>query len=163
MKVERKGASAISGKWAKPVEHIMDQDVITFLDEGQVDESGVYGKKVVFKVKVPRQTEELNLSMNQSSINNLVEAYGEETSDWVGKRAKAYLVKQMVGDGMKTVMYFVGSGFALDEDFKLVKTTPAPAAPARPVATKASASDDNIPTINSNRSDDDIRLEDIPF
>lgn len=164
MKVEKKSSSIISGPWAKPGSNILNGDVITFLDAGQMDEEGAYGPKMVFKVKVPRDVEEKNLSLNQNSINNLVEAYGEETDDWVGKQAKAYVVKQMVGKEMKNVGYFVGRGFALDDNFKLVRTTTGPAAvvPKKPKATMASASDDDIPVIDVD-DDKELRIEDVPF
>lgn len=168
MKVERKDSSVISGAWAKIGDHVLNGDVITFLDAGQMDESGKFGPKPVFKVQLPRDVEPKNLSLNQSSMNNLIEAYGEDTEAWVGKRAKAYVVKQMVSNKMSNVGYFVGSGFALDDNFKLVRTVAtgtAAVVPPKPKATMASASDDNleeIPVVNTENGEE-LKIEDIPF
>ncbi len=149
MKVQRSGSSDISGSWAKAKEDIFDQDILTLVDAGQLDESGSYGARHVFKVKV-KSGEEKNLSFNKSSLNNVIEAYGEDTELWVGKKVKAYVVKQMVGDGMKNVIYLIGSGFALDDEGRLVRTKP---------------KEEEIPVINLEEEKDEteIKISDIPF
>ena len=61
-------------------------------------------------------------------MNNLIDAYGDDTTTWVGKKPVANVVKQMVGDGLKSVCYLMGEGWLMTEDGKFVNpSNPSPA------------------------------------
>ena len=111
------------GAWAKKGEDIKDQDIIVILNEGREDDSGDYGPRQVFLVRL-MNGEEKNVAFNQTSINNLVEGFGENSVNWVGKRVKVWLVRQNVAGKFQQVLYvshpnatFGDEGFLLiDED-----------------------------------------------
>src|SRR4051794_5114467 len=92
---------SVQGEFAKIGTDIRDQDEITILDEG-TEITGTYGEQTVFQIKTGTG-KDMVVSFNQTSINNLVDAYGDDSQNWTGKRVKAWVVKQMVGDGLKNV------------------------------------------------------------
>lgn len=59
--------------------------------------------QTVFKVRVP-SGQELALKFNQTSINYLIDAYGDESSAWVGNRVKVWSVMWNVGGKVKKVV-----------------------------------------------------------
>src|SRR3990167_9673223 len=93
---------AIGGTWAKAGQNLKDGDRIKLLNSGIIDTSGNFGPKHVFKIQTLKR-EELNLSVNRTSLNNLAEAFGEESESWIGKVVNVFIIKQMVGDGLKNV------------------------------------------------------------
>lgn len=114
MKISRK--TSVEGNWAKMGSDIKDGDRLKILDAGQIVE-GDFGPRKVFQVMTTKK-QEYNLSFNQTSLNNLVEAFGEESEEWVGKVVKAFVVRQMVGDGLKNVGYLAAEGWMMDDDGK---------------------------------------------
>lgn len=92
----------IGGDWAKPKQDIFDGDIITIKDAGQII-PGDFGDRHTFKVET--KNGEKNLSFNQTSMNYLIEGFGDETNDWVGKEVKAHIVKSNVGGKMRDVIY----------------------------------------------------------
>ena|SRR5581483_4008922 len=111
--------SSIDGKWAKVGADIKDGDRLKILDAGTIDNTGQFGPKKVFKIMTTRK-DEFNLGLNQTSLNNLVDGFGEETEAWVGKVVKAFVVRQMIGDGLKNVLYLAPEDWTMDEDGKFV-------------------------------------------
>ena len=116
MRVQKK--VSIGGEWAKIGKHINDGDRIKLLDAGQIV-SGEFGDRHVFHILTLKK-EELNLSFNQTSMNNLIEAWGEDTDNWANRVVKAFVVRQMVGDGLKNVAYIAPEDWTMNEDGKFV-------------------------------------------
>lgn len=106
--------TSIGGDWAKVGQNIKDGDRIQIKDAGQVIE-GQFGEQFVFKILTSKK-EEYNLAMNRTSRNNLAKGYGAESEVWVGKVAQAFVVKQMVGDGLKNVLYLAPDGWTMTDD-----------------------------------------------
>jgi len=111
MKVQKR--VSIQGDWAKKGEDIRDGDIITIKDSGQII-SGDYGDRYVFKIET-RNGEKL-LTFNQTSINNLIDAYGDETGNWVNKEVKVWIVKQNVAGKLKDVIYLTAPDWVEGED-----------------------------------------------
>lgn len=113
--------SSVEGKWAKAGKDIKDGDRLKLMDAGQVtpsgfkDDNGVSKDQYVFKVMTERK-EEFNVAFNRTSRNTLGRGFGTETEDWVGKVVKAFVVKQMIGDGLKNVLYLAPDGWIMSED-----------------------------------------------
>lgn len=107
--------SSIDGKWAKVGQDIKDGDRIQFLNGGVLDTEGKYGARRVFKI-LTKKKEEFIMSLNQTSLNNLVDGYGDESDTWKGKVASVFVIKQMVGDGLKNVCYLAPDGWEMNED-----------------------------------------------
>jgi len=93
----------IGGKWAKPNVNIQNGEIITILNEGEFIE-GKYGRRIVFKIQ-NSAGEELNLTFNQKTINNLIDVYGNETKNWIGKQARVWIFTSPVGGEFRDVVY----------------------------------------------------------
>jgi len=107
------------GEWAKKGEDIKDGDVVKINDEGQVI-SGEYGDRMVFKVET--RNGEKNLTFNQKSMNNLIDLFGDDTSLWVNKRVKLFLVKAMVSGKFQTIVYISDMNSTMLEDGTFVSS-----------------------------------------
>ena len=109
MKVERKSV----GQFAKLGDDFNDGDILQILNEGALDDSGDFGPKMVFQVRLPNG-ESKNLNFNQTSMNYLITSYGEETLDWKGKEIKVWAISQMVSSKMKKVVYLTAPNQTLE-------------------------------------------------
>jgi hypothetical protein len=78
MLVQKK--EVLQGEWAKINKDIFDGDIITIMDEGKLV-SGTYGERYVFKIKTKTGDIKL-LTFNQTTMNYLIDAYGNDTKDW---------------------------------------------------------------------------------
>lgn len=103
------------GEFVKNGVDIKDGDKITILNEGEII-TGEWGDRHVFKVKT--NTGEKNLSFNQTSMNHIIEEYGDDTQDWKGKDVKVWLITQSVSGSMKKVCYLTGIDWDMVEDDK---------------------------------------------
>lgn len=91
---------------------IQHGDIVTFQDAGQV-EAGQFGEQHNFKIDTRNGVKKV--SLNQSSINTLVEAYGDESEAWVGKKVKVWTRKDVIAGKRVLIAYFLPSGYTLDE------------------------------------------------
>jgi len=117
MKIQKK--VSIGGDFAKIGEDIKDGDVIKILDSGTII-SGDYGDRHAFKVETING--EKVLSFNQTSLNNLVDAIGEESESWVGQEAKVFVVKQMVSNKLRNIAYLTGKDWTMTDDGTFIKS-----------------------------------------
>ena len=109
MKVEKKSI----GQFARLGEDFNDGDLLQILNEGVLDDSGDFGPKMVFQVRLPN-TESKNLNFNQTSLNYLIDSYGSETIEWKGKEVKVWAVNQMVSGKMRKVIYLTAPDKTLE-------------------------------------------------
>lgn len=105
--------TSVPGDWLKFGEDIEDQGTIKILDEGK-KVAGDYGERDVFKVLAGDK--ERNVSFNQTSINNLVEAFGGDTLNWIGRTVKLWAIKQMVSNKIRNVMYFAPTSWTMTDE-----------------------------------------------
>lgn len=103
------------GDYAKKGDDIRDGDIVTILDGGQVV-TGDYGDSHVFKINT--RNGEKNLTFNQTSINNLVDEFGDETSTWAGKQVKCWMIRQSISGQLKNVVYLTGKDWDMVDDGK---------------------------------------------
>jgi len=111
MKVQK--ITRAQGEYAKINQDIKDGDIVKLLDGGQIV-TGDFGDRHVFKIQTTNG--EKNLSLNQTSMNNLIDEYGDETSSWVNKDVKVWLITQSVSGQMKKVCYLTGKDWDMVED-----------------------------------------------
>jgi hypothetical protein len=107
MKLTRSISKTERDEIARPNVDIFDGDIIKILDEGKwvtFRFRGQERKRLVFKIQTKLMQEKL-LPLNQISINNLIDAYGEETKEWIGKEARVWIFKTQVGGQFKDVVY----------------------------------------------------------
>jgi hypothetical protein len=102
MKVLKK--ISVGGAFAKLGKDFEEGDVITFASEGEMV-PGEFGEKLTFKIKTKGSDEKKNLSLNQTSVNYLIDAYGDDTTSWIGKQVKVWVVDQNVSGKIRAVVY----------------------------------------------------------
>lgn len=101
------------GDYAKKGEDIKDGDLIKILDHGQVV-TGDYGDRMVFKVQT--RNGEKNLSFNQKTMNNLIDAFGDDTDNWPNKDVKVFMVKAMVSGKFQNIVYLAHPDWVMNDD-----------------------------------------------
>lgn len=126
MKVFKKIGGGIPFARKEPYEYegvkyeadLKNGDVVKILDSGNV-ELGQFGEQKNFKVKT--RNGEKKLAFNQSTINVMVDEFGDETESWIGKDVNVLLVKKLIAGKKSIVPYLVVDGWSLDEYGELVK------------------------------------------
>lgn len=155
------------GKWLKKGEDYKDGDILTIANEGQ-QVQGDYGMRTVFLMKTASGVE-ASLSFNQTSINNLIDAYGEDSLQWVGKPAKVWLILQSVSGKMQKVSYLTHPQAEIVEDAQgfrwQIPGRQAPPAPVAPTASPRPGAPIGAPmqTKPANYPEEEINPDDIPF
>lgn len=102
------------GVFAKKGEDYKDGDLITIANEGKKVE-GTYGMQDVFLVKLTNG-EEKNMTFNQTTLNNMIDAFGEDSLNWIGKQVKVWLILQSVSGKMLKVTYLSHPQAEISED-----------------------------------------------
>ncbi len=113
------------GAFAKKGVDIMDGDRITIANEGK-EVVGQFGPQDVFLVRL-KSGEEKNINVNQTSINGLVDAYGEDSLQWIGKIVKVWLITQNVAGKFVKVLYISHPDADLTENGFILSGAIAPA------------------------------------
>jgi hypothetical protein len=103
---------SMDGTWVKVGEDIKDQQIITILDEGKNLE-GQFGTQQVFKIHNGKG--EFIMNLNQTSQNNLFDAFGEESKNWIGKEVKAWVIRAMVSNKMRNIVYLAEKTWEMSE------------------------------------------------
>lgn len=93
-------------------------DVIRIMDAGNI-EPGQYGDQHNFRIKT--RNGEKKLALNQSTINVLIEEFGDDTETWVGKDVNVILKKDTIANKKVEITYLVVAGWKLDEYGELIK------------------------------------------
>jgi hypothetical protein len=101
-----------AGNFAKIGVDINDKDTLEIATPGEMVQ-GKFGEQAVFGLKTKNGIK--NVSFNKVSTNNLVEGFGDETENWVGKRITAFLVRAMVQGEMKNIAYYAPLGFVMTD------------------------------------------------
>jgi hypothetical protein len=121
MKMQKKVSLGVAFARKKPYEYegakydadVKDGDIVTILDEGKIV-VGQYGEQHVFKIKT--RNGERGLTFNQKSINNLIDSFGEDSVNWVGKEAKIWVIKAMVSGKLSLVVYVSDKNAQMDDE-----------------------------------------------
>lgn len=92
---------------------LKDGDIITILDSGNTV-TGEYGDQFVLKIKT--RNGEKNMAINQTSDNNLVDAFGDESENWVGKEVKVWIIKAIVSGKLQLVSYLSDPKASMDDE-----------------------------------------------
>lgn len=97
---------------------IKNGDKVKILNEGVIEPSQ-FGDQYYFKIMT--RNGEKKAPFNQSSINILVPAFGEESENWIGKEVTVLTKKTVIAGKKVVVAYFVTDGWYLDDFGDLVK------------------------------------------
>ena len=90
-----------------------DGDFIEIANEGKQIE-GQFGTQDVFLVKLS-DGREGNVGFNQTTLNNLIDGYGKNSVNWIGKQVKVWAILSNVQGKMIKVYYFLCPETILDE------------------------------------------------
>lgn len=93
-------------------------DKVTILNAGSIEE-GNFGPQHYFKIKT--RNGEKKAPFNQTSINILVEALGDESENWVNKEVNVLIKKTVIGGKKVMPAYFVTDGYYFDDFGDVVK------------------------------------------
>ena len=102
------------GSFLKKGEDIKDGDVVEIANEGKQVE-GQFGLQNLFLIKT-KDGKEGNLSLNQTSLNNLIDAFGEDATKWIGKAVKVWAILSNVQGKMLKVYYLSHIDAEINED-----------------------------------------------
>lgn len=142
------------GEWAKIGEDVRDGDRLIIKDGGTLI-SGKFGDQIIYRVQT--RTGDKNMSFNQTTINNLIDAFSDETENWIGKEVHATIVRVMIGGELKTVAYLAAEGWIMDNKGKFQDLSNVVAA----IKTTGNAtSSEPVIQLDNNH---DINPDDIPF
>jgi len=112
MKLQKKETMGVP--FAKKGTDVKEGDIVTISSEGKIIETQ-YGSQHIFEIENVNGVE-LALGVNQTSINALVDAFGEETADWIGKKVKVHSFKQNVAGKFIQVYYVAPEGYEMGEN-----------------------------------------------
>lgn len=104
---------SVQGEWAKVNVDLSNGDLIKIASEGE-KVSGDFGERDVFKVETKNGIK--NLSFNQTTMNNLIDALGDETNEWQGEKVKVWVVNQNVSGKFKDIVYLTAPNWLKGED-----------------------------------------------
>lgn len=111
MKAKKK--TSVGGEWAKKGVDYSNGDVVKIVNGGSIV-SGDYGDRHVFSIRT--KNGEKNQTFNQTSMNACIDAFGEETEEWIGKDVKVTIVKQNVSGKFIDVVYLAHPDWELGEN-----------------------------------------------
>lgn len=97
MKIEKQKGGSM---FLTPNEDVKDQELVKITTEGELVDTD-WGQKIKVEVETPKG-EVKTFSMNKTSMNNMIDAYGEDTAKWVGEKAKCHVMKSMIDDKLRT-------------------------------------------------------------
>lgn len=106
----------VSGTKAKLVSEVVKQDSKFKGKDGNTKTENIG------KIRLQGSESAVNIRVNWSSIYALIDAFGKDSKDWIGKLLTIKTLDAMVGDTMRTIIYLIPEGFELkkNEEKKMV-------------------------------------------
>src|SRR5215471_17232185 len=112
---------ARTGKWTA-TDQLKDGMLATILDEcvrqdSQFkDDEGNAKVENIARVRFQGLAEPMNTRLNWATIYGLIDAFGKESKEWIGKTLRVRLIRALVAGKMRTILYLVPDGFELAEN-----------------------------------------------
>lgn len=97
---------------------VVNGDTVKILNEGK-EVASQHGEQTVFLITT--RNGEKNAPFNQTSINVLVDEWGEDSEKWVGKEVYVLTKKGVFGGQKAIACYFATKDYMLDEYGELIK------------------------------------------
>ncbi len=91
---------------------LQNMDMVRILDSGEV-ETGQFGEQTVFRIKT--RNGDKKFAFNQKTINVLIQEFGDDTENWVGKDVKVILHKGIFAGKKGVAAYLVTPAWQIDE------------------------------------------------
>lgn len=103
---------------------IKDGDIVKILDEGTTVPDKFNQGKVKQTFKIETRNGVKVKDFNATTINNLIEAFGKDTKEWIGKEIKLWIFKVPSTDpskpGFKFNVYGAPTDWEMNEDGKFL-------------------------------------------
>ena len=109
-----KKSQGVGGEWAKA--ESLQNGLKAKLVSETVPMESQYGTQDVAKIRFQGHENSLNVRLNKPTVNGLVDAFGEESKDWIGKVLTVQTEKMVVSGRRVTVLYLIPEGYELTED-----------------------------------------------
>jgi|GEM_PF-3291963 len=109
---------SVGGEWLN-ADSLTDGTKVKFVSECVKQESKFKNKdggpktENIAKVRISGKDEAVNMRVNWPTIYGLIDAFGKESKDWIGKVLTVKTVDALVGDTMRTIVYLIPEGFEL--------------------------------------------------
>lgn len=119
-------SKSLGGAWLD-AEKVEDGSKVKIVSECQKrdsrfkDAEGNAKTENVAKVQVQDATESVNMRLNWTTIYGLIDAFGNDSKNWMGHALTARVKEAVVGDTVRTIIYLIADGFELvkNEEKKL--------------------------------------------
>lgn len=141
-------STGVQGAWVKASELESGSEARLVSETAPVE--GEYGTQDVAKVRIKGQDDTKNIRLNKPTINGLIDAFGEDSKEWINKPLVVQTEKMIVAGKRVTALYLIPDGFQLGEDEG-----------GYLVITRKDGVKEDIPVIE--KEDDGVEAADIPF
>ena len=144
------------GNFLKKGEDFKADDIIEIANEG-VESEGKFGMQDIFLVKLA-DGKEGNIPFNNTSINCMIDAFGEDSKNWIGKKVKVWIMLTNIQGKMRKVAYFTHPDAVLNDESGVFE-----------LPGKGPKEKEDIPIIEENKpaggttGGEEIDAKDIPF
>lgn len=113
--------SGIIGGWAKASELANGTEckLVSAADEQPSqfkDKNGNDKTQIVAKIRFEGKPDALNIALNNTTINGLIDAFGESSEDWQGHTLTVDTEKVRVGGVAKLALYLIPPGYRRTDD-----------------------------------------------
>lgn len=164
--MQYKKQAAVSGQWVKASElktgtraKIVAETVPT--PSQFEDKNGGIKMQDVTKVRFEGIEDSMNVNLNRATLNGLIEAFGEDSKDWINKYLTVHTEKMIVGGKRVTALYLLPEGFeAIEDDGGYMIVTRKGAAETKAEVSREVGSYDSVPEIEYPEGQNP---KDIPF
>lgn len=149
----------VSGAWVKTKDLTATKAKIVSETEPQpssfLNKDGSPKTQDVCKVLFQGDKEPVNVALNRATINGLVEAFGEDSNEWIGKVLSVITEKIRVGGKANIALYLIADGYEKIDDemgYAIIQK-------------KKVAFEDSFPSNSTTERPEEVEIkpEDIPF
>ena|SRR3990167_544643 len=113
MKVTK--SSGVQGKWLNK-KVVKTGDIAKIKTEATEEPSPLGGTQLVARLHVKDQAEPANIAINKPSKNALIDAFGDDTANWIDKLLTLHVETAIISGKRGVAMYLVPEGFEVKED-----------------------------------------------
>lgn len=153
------------GAWLKKGEDFKTGELLEILNEGAEVDSQFGGSQTAFMARTAKGKEG-NVGFNQTSINNMIDAYGEDAEKWIGQMVKVWIFPDFKDGKMTQKLIITHKDAELTaKGFVLPKGTEMATPATKKKVMKKETKSEEIPIIEEGEEEesDEIDVEKIPF
>ena len=107
--------SGVQGIWINKKE-LKNGTELKLVSEAKEEPSQQGGTQIVAKCRTEGDNEPKNVAINNPSKNALIDAFGEDSKEWVNKPLTIQTEKVIVGGKRGIALYLIPDGFEVVED-----------------------------------------------